>query len=278
VAHEIHGVNPNTRRKLGNLVAYFRRLLAAFVGGIPSDWESSEQHVAAQLRGPLRDHRVLARDLDNLAFQLLQTIKQLRQPAELFGAHATLMVRVLQDLRVCGKAAEIGYPMQAWTVAASCFEAAHTMGFLAVAPERAADWWKHSDTERSFCSARAAIEGSYKYLDLGEQGAQRQHLVDHEYQIYQRLCLAKHVNPVAERTRYFTRHGGGQQLRLTPFASDSRARESRLGFLFAIRSATLALWVFHRCHLKVDTSDDPRIVALANVTLSLLEKWKDVQS
>jgi hypothetical protein len=266
------------KRKLGRVRAYFRRLGLAVLGPLPDDWESVEIHVAGQLRRSVQDHADLVRDIDNLAFDLLQDLRGLHQPHELFGAHAALLVRVLQDLRVCSVAARSGYTMQAWSVAASCFEAAHTMGFLAVSPDRAASWWAHKDTQRAFCSAKAGVEGSYKYLELGAPGAERVRFVDHEYQLYQRLCLAKHVNPVAERKRYFTRGGSGQQLRVTPFASGSRVREARLGVLLAVRSAILAVWVFHRCHIRIDANDDPRIAAVANRTLTLLETWKDLDS
>jgi hypothetical protein len=269
-------MTPAIKRRLGRVRAYFRRLGLAVLGSFPDDWESVEIQVAGQLRGALRDHLELVRDVDNLAFDLLQDLKGLRQPQELFGAHAALLVRVLQDLRVCSAAARSGYTMQAWSVAASCFEAAHTMGFLAASPDRAPGWWAHKDTEHTFCSAKAGVEGSYKYLELGASGTERVRLVDHEYQLYQRLCLAKHINPVAERTRYFTRSEKRQQLRVTPFASGSRVREARLGVLLAVRSAILAVWVFHRCHLRIGANDDPRIATVANRTLVLLETWKDL--
>ena len=163
-------MNPRTKRTLGNIRGYFRRLRMALTAGLPNDWESTEQHVRMQLRPSIEPHRQLARDLDDLAFALLQSIRELRQPQVLFGAHAALMVRVLEDLRVCCLTAEAGYTMQTWTVAASCFEAAHTIGFLAVSPDRASAWWAHSDTEQAFCSAKAGIEGSYKFLDLGRKG------------------------------------------------------------------------------------------------------------
>lgn len=264
------------RRNLGRIRAYFRRLLRAISGNFPDDWESVEIHVSEQLRHPLGEYVALVRDVDDLAFDLLQGLKSLRQPQELFGAHAALLVRVLQDLRVCSVSARSGYTMQAWSVAASCFEAAHTMGFLAVSPDRAASWWSHEDTERSFCTAKTGVEGSYRYLELGAAGAERARLVSHEYQLYQRLCLAKHVNPVAERKRYFARGGGKQQLRLTPFVSNSRIKEARLGLLLAIRSAILAIWVFHRCHLRMGENDDPRIAAVAARALPLLESWKEL--
>jgi hypothetical protein len=149
------------------------------------------------------------------------------------------------------------------------------MGFLAIAPDRTSAWWSHADLGHSFCGAKAGIEGSYKYLGLGP-GGERVHLIEHEYKLYQRLCLAKHVNPVAEKTRYFTRWDGGQQLRVTPFASDRRIREARMGLLLAARAATLAVWVFHKCHLQQGETDEPRIASLAARTLALLDTWKDV--
>lgn len=116
------------------------------------------------------------------------------------------------------------------------------------------------------------VQGSYKYLELGTPGEERSRLVSHEYQLYQRLCLAKHVNPVAERKRYFTEGTRGQQLRLTPFASGSRIKEARLGILLALRSAILAIWVFHKCHVRTGPGDDPRMVVLRSAASQEVRK------
>ena len=117
-----------------------RREFLSVAAALPDDWESTELHVSAEIIPHLDEYRDIVRRLDNLAFDMLAQVKTVRVPQKLFGAHAALFARVLQDLRVTWSSAVCGYTMQSWTVAASCFEAAHTMGFLAVDPARAESW------------------------------------------------------------------------------------------------------------------------------------------
>jgi hypothetical protein len=83
--------------------------------------------------------------------------------------------------------------------------------------------------------------------------------VDREYSLDERLCIAKHVHPLAKRDRYITRLRGQETLTITPFYSDRRAREARLGLLSASRAAALALWVFQKAHLPTADSDQPSV-------------------
>lgn len=229
--------------------------------------------------GALREHLVLASDLDNLAFDLLKKVaRPLTQPEAVVRAHFSLLSRVLQDLRAAILLARAGYTMQAWAVAASAFEAAHTMGFVAVDPKRAQQWLDHDDSDKQFCSAKTGVQGSFKFIELGKQGRGRDMLVEREYSLYERLCMAKHVHPLAERNRYIGLRGGKTTLMITPFYTDRRAREARMGLLLVCRAAILALWVFQKAHLPESASEKLRIVDLTARSETLLNTWRELDN
>lgn len=217
------------KRRLGSVRAWVRRFAQAFRSGFPDDWESTELAVQQKMGVALREHLALISDLDSLAFDILRKLSPpLLQPDGVVRAHFSLLARVLQDLRASTVLARSGYTMQAWSVAASAFEAAHTMGFIAVDPKRADQWLVYGDTKVQFCPARTGVQGSFKYIELGRPGKERDSLVDREYSLYERLCMAKHVHPLAERNRYITRRKGKETLTITPFYSISRRRRARL--------------------------------------------------
>lgn len=264
------------KRRAGNVRAWIRRLWSAAAGGLPDDWEATERDVQRRMHRPLLEYSALVRAVDDLAFDLLKQVRQLQQPQEVFQAHITLLAQVLQDLRVASLLAQSGYVMQSWAVSASAFEAAHTMGFISADTARANQWLAYRALDRPFCHARTGIEGSFQYLEIGSQGKRRVDLVDREYTFYERLCLAKHVHPVAERTRYLGRSGRLTRLILTPYFSARRVREARLGLLMACRSATLALWVFYKAHTSQSDQERARLTALMAKTSVLLDTWKEI--
>lgn len=265
------------KRRLGSMRAWLARLRMAAASGLPDDWESTELAVRQKMEAPLRAHCLLVSDLDDLAFELLGKVsKPLVQPEAVVRAHFSLLSRVLQDLRACLLLARSGYTMQAWTVASSAFEAAHTMGFIAADPKRAESWLDHDDSKRPFCAVKTGVQGSFKYVELGKRGRDRDSLVDKEYSLYERLCMAKHVNPQAERNRYIGRRNGKTTLMITPFFTKGRAREARMGLLLVCRAATLALWVFQKAHLPDNNEDHQRVIELATISAKLLEDWKDL--
>jgi hypothetical protein len=270
-------IRPNLKRKAGNVRGWVHRLRLALLSPLPDDWETTELTALRKMRRSLREHTLLVRELDDLAFSLLQRLKAPpRQSEAIIRAHLSLLTRVLQDMRSTVLLARSGYTMQGWSVAASAFEAAHTMGYIGEDATRAEAWWKHTDLAKTFCAAKAGVQGSYKYLEIGTKGKDRETAVEHEYSLYSRLCMAKHVNPIAERTRYIGKRAQSLRLIITPYASERRVREARLGLLLAIRSAVLALWVLHKAHFGVEDGFGQRIHDVAAKTAALLASWKDV--
>jgi hypothetical protein len=267
------------KRRLGNLRAWLRRLWRALRSAPPDDWESTELQVQGQMSPYLASYLALVQRLDNLAFRVLRGLKPPPlQPESVTRAHLSLLTRVLQDLRAAAILAERGYTMQSWSVAASAFEAAHTMGFIAVDSVRADKWLAHTDLSRPFVSVKSGVEGSFRYLEIGKQGKRRVAAVEHEYNLYERLCIAKHVNPISERNRYIGERAGSARLTITPYASERRIREARLGLLLAVRSGVLALWVFRQAHAPDDSDAADSLTEIANKTAEQLRNWKDLDA
>lgn len=239
------------------------------------DWESSELWVEHRMAPRLREYRSLAHDIDDAAYAISKDMQSTSSSLDLCAAHIALLARVLQDLRVADSVMARGYTMQGWAITASAFEAAHTMGYLAADPSRATAWWKHSEMHRPFCAARVAVEGCFKYLEIGKQGAQRVRLVDREYRHYEHLCVAKHINPLSERSRYLSKSPKGTVVRFTPTVSSRRYREARFGLALACRAAITAIWVFHRAQVPGDEQAAQLVVDLGVRSGSVLANWNE---
>lgn len=266
------------RRRLSGIGAWFLRVAEAIALALPDDWEETELRIRRRARRALAPYLTHAKRLDTLAFEILQSVKAVDATPDLYLAHISLLTRVLQDLRVTVIAAESGYTMQSWSVAASAFEAAHTMGFLAVDPSRATKWYAHKSTETSFCSAFDGAQGSFTFVGLGDSIAERDQLVRQDCKHYQSLCIAKHVNPLAEKTRYVRQREGSLRLTITPLLSERRIREAQYGLALAVRSATLAVLIFHKAHLPSEKTElFARLLALADESSRLLSIWRDVE-
>jgi len=239
----------------------------------PHPWQADEAATRQRMSESLKQHLDLAADFELLAFHLLSGIKQVQADPGVLQVHTTLLARVLQDLRVVTLIAPLGYTMQAWTIAASAFEAAYAMGFIGADSARARRWLDHSDMKTPPWSTYDAVENSLRYLDLAEDSEERRALAQKEYELYKFLCMAKHVNPIPERTRYWFRRGNSTQLRLTPIHTPGRASEARLALSLALRSAINAVWVFHKTHVTEDQNLGERLLQLATRSAELLSEW-----
>lgn len=269
---------------LQRVLRYLRYLLARIAGaddgwmsGAPASWALEEASVRKKMRPALDTQVRLAADIEALAFDTLSVVKSLKQDPDVFQVHATLLARCLQDLRAAVACSLNGYTMQAWSVAASAFESGHAIGYIGERTERAKRWLAHSDLKSPPFSAFAAITGAYIYLELEPDVAQREILVRREYDLYQYLCMAKHVNPLAEKTRYWVKVDGKTRLLLTPFFTPKRVGEAQLGLILAARVSLLACWAFSKAHLRDFGSIESRVLDLANRTDQAIENWQSLR-
>lgn len=237
-------------------------------------WEQAEQGVQEKLSTDLAAHLALATEYESLAFDLLQSIEQLGVSADVYRAQATLLARVLQDLRCITSIAPLGYTMQAWTIASSAFEASYALGFIGSNQDRARRWLEHKDMKNLPWPTYDAVSNSLRYLDIGEDASSQHDLAQNEYKLYTYLCMAKHVNPLPERNRYWFTRSGSTRLLLTPVYTPARAAEARLGLSLALRSTTNAIWIFRKTHVDAAPDLDQRLLDLASRSANLFREWK----
>jgi len=217
-------------------------------------WEPAEGDFAAKVGPLVASHLDLAIRCVHIGSDLLARA-QGRRDALVYQVHATLLARVLQDLRACVICSLSGYPMQAWTIATSAFEAAHTIGFVGNRVDRANDWLAHHSEAKPFIPAFDALNNTIIYLGVEPDSTKRAEVVQESFSLYRHLCMAKHVNPISEKDRYVYMVDGKPNLVLTPPFTSRRAAEVRLGLLLAVRSAHIALCAFDVTHLS-----DPGLV------------------
>jgi hypothetical protein len=225
-------------------------------------WQPAEADFEAKIRPLVATHLDLAERCVRVGSDLLARAQGRKDPT-IYQVHATLLVRTLQDLRGCVLCCLSGYPMQGWTVATSTFEAAHTLGFIGDSVDRANEWLSHANDSKPFIPAFDALTNTIIYLGVEPDSAKRAALVQESFALYRHLCMAKHANPIAERSRYIYLVEGTPNLLLTPPFTERRAAEVRLGLLLALRSAQIALWAFDVTHLADPGFVDSRIGDLA---------------
>jgi hypothetical protein len=195
-------------------------------------------------------------------------LKAPRQPIEIVRVHTSLLARVIEDLSVCVWAATRGYTMQAWSVGASCYEAAYSLGHIGTDVERAKRWLDHEDFDDPPWSAYDSVMGTAMFLKITDP-IERKQLVDVEYSFYKRLCMGKHVNPVTERERRWKLAPDTATLVLYPFYSSAILSQARVGLLVVTQATTMAILSFHQAHLG--DSGDPRPVGLMEKSRELVE-------
>ena len=236
-------------------------------------WAPAERDFASKIQPEVEAHLAIAVTAIKVGGDVIDRAQGRRAP-DLFQVHATLLVRVLQDLRASVLCTLAGYPMQGWTVATSAFEAAHTLGYIGSNVDRARQWLHHTSKEKPFIPAYAAVTGTVIYLGIEPEPAKRNAVIEESFGLYRFLCMAKHANPIAERDRYTYVVQGRPNLVFTPPYTPRRAAEARLGLLLAVRSAQIALWAFDVTHVAPSGYVDDRIGAMAEEIDRLAGSWQ----
>ncbi len=106
-----------------------------------------------------------------------------------------LLLRLSNDLRSAQILTSMGYPIQAFAIAASMCEVAYTVAWIGGDETRAQVWLDHDDPTRSLRDLRTMMHDALAALGIPNPEAQTQV----EYRVYRQLCWAKHANPVLEQ-------------------------------------------------------------------------------
>jgi hypothetical protein len=170
-------------------------------------------------RATLVAHKELAEPI-RVAFHILNLASELHandRPERISKAKRVrllLLQRIQNDLRCCVILVERGYGLQAAALAAGIYE-----GWVTLANIRTEDdarkWLAHDTENKSFGPIYPLTEQALRgVVDDADQARKM-------YRQYQQLCMAKHQNPIIERSRgYIVLEGGGVQFRPGPDTSE----------------------------------------------------------
>lgn len=199
----------------------------------------------------LAEYLRLPEVLEEVAFDLvaLVTSNDVVSHPNAHHVQSLLVARIINDLRASVLLCVRGYTMQGWAVAASCFEHSYSIGYIGRIEERAKAWLAHSDFKSPPWGCYDSILHTLTFLGVASNKADREVLVKREYRLYERLCMGKHGNPIAERNRYIARaQDGTTRLVFTPAFSKGRIKEARICLLIASRAVGTGLWAYLHAH------------------------------
>lgn len=147
-----------------------------------------------------------------------------------------LLQRIQNDLRCCFILSEHGYGLQAASLAAGVYEGWVTLANVNTADE-ARKWADHAREDKSFGPILDLTKRA-----LRSAGIDPEELAGRIYGQYQQLCMAKHLNPIIERSRGYTALGGANiQFRPGPDVSDIGIEHNWFALERASRFAFFAL-------------------------------------
>jgi len=155
---------------------------------------AAEKTTARRLRTQLRPFLVLARAAHALSERAL--VLRSKQSLDSTGrVQAQLLVQAANQLRLVELAAQSGYPLQALGAASTLYELVSAIGYVD-SPEKAAEWFGHTDFKNSFPSSKKRATGiRFMLQKSGVSAANLEALVDSWEEHYVRFCAAKHGNP-----------------------------------------------------------------------------------
>jgi len=194
-----------------------------------------EKNAAAVASQALAEPLKIAVDVLNLATKVQANDVADEKLTKAGRVKLLLLQRIQNDLRCCMILVEHGYPLQAVSMAACIYEAWVTIANIET-KEDAVKWLSHDKEDKSFGRIRALTEQAVKNItgDANEAGKM--------YSQYQQLCMAKHLNPILERSRGYVLEDNVIQFRPGPDISDLAIKWGWMALQCASRFVHFALF------------------------------------
>lgn len=215
-----------------------------------------ESNAAAVAHKELAEPLNAAIDVLNLATKLHANDAPAEKLSKATIVRLLLLQRIQNDLRCCIILVEHGYPLQAFTQAASIFEAWVTIANIKTEDD-AVKWLSHAKENESFGRIRPLTKQALENIAGDAKHA------DKMYSQYQQLCMSKHLNPIVERSRGYELEGNAVQFRPGPNTSELAIRHGWYALERASRFANLALFTI--AHSQ-ETSPDLHLELAAQQT------------
>lgn len=200
-----------------------------------------EQAIGNRLELLWRGARETMREVSALARACAKHAGEEAQTSEVCRSQHMLLGRVADDLSGTLLLAAVGYEMQAVALAACAFEAGHLSAHIGSDTIRAQEWLAWKSEKRMRWRIDEIIEGA-----LSNAGRYSPAAAKRQYIFYQGTCLAKHVNPLLQRSAPVADSELARHLITDPEVTPSATNRAFTGVYVAGVSALLAAEVYIR--------------------------------
>src|SRR5208282_3251012 len=134
----------------------------------------------------------------------------------------------------------------------SLYENAFTILSIGGDDELARKWFEHSKPEAFFISPKNATQQGLSKFGISEP---EKHAIRNYENIYKRLCMVKHMNPISQKRRGYEMVGSRIELFSGPDTSDEGLQAACFALENSVGLANVALAAFGKHHLSGEQQD-----------------------
>ena len=220
-----------------------------------------------KFRSDLVEPIATSRSAEALLGKAIQAALDSPLPANVRSRNVTLklLTRMIRDLRCSTALVVFGYPVQALSLVASVLEVAFTVAYIRDDNKRAQDWVDHRDPTRVFESVPTMLQDAIAQLNLPNH----KDVVAKHYSTYRQLCMAKHVNPLLEKSFGVRDEEHRSVLEAGPAFDEDAFRKAWYALTNGAGLASIAIEFVLRCHIA------PELVESVEQGLSALRTRVD---
>jgi len=230
-----------------------------------------EQEAARKLDAELREYVVASERVYNLIGIALDRAPSgsIQNVTPSCFATRLLLIRLRNDLRCAALLAARGYGEQSCSLVASLYENAFTILSIGGDDELARKWFEHSKPEAFFISPKNATQQGLSKFGISEP---EKHAIRNYENIYKRLCMVKHMNPISQKRRGYEMVGSRIELFSGPDTSDEGLQAACFALENSVGLANVALAAFGKHHLSGEQQDLLREIHEADALAAALNK------
>ena len=209
-----------------------------------------ERDTATALRPELADYVSLSTRVLSAVSGIVAAYPGYGTGADSAFVVSVLLARLLNDHWVCVSTAELGYPLQALSLAAGMAELANASAFIGSDDARAKKWLSHTSFDQTYPRIKESIHAACEVLGLDRAAEAR------EYENYKRLCMPKHSNPVVMSQLGVQITDASTRIHVGPYYDPGVVQATRSAIAAATRSTWLAAMVLVG-HLGGEPAEGP---------------------